>query len=99
MASAVVYMRFSNTSLVMAVKIAATCMSSIDLFMHDDLFYSLCFCFELVHGMQSAEAVQGYSSYPPYLNVRVLHCWVYHTHITCVRVCVACVNDRQCACV
>ena len=40
---------------------------------HKDPFHSLCFCLELVHGMQSIEAAQSYASYPPYLHVHALH--------------------------
>ena len=45
----VVIHAFSNTSLVMAVKIATTLPSR---FVHDDPFYSFCFCLELVHGAE-----------------------------------------------
>ena len=58
-------------------------------------FYSLCFCLELVHRMQSI------LRHPPYLHVHVLHCQVRIIHMcVCDKQCVSlCVNDKPFVCV
>ena len=57
---------------------------------HNDSFYSLCFCLELVHGMQSI--MRQHKAMPVILSmhVHVLHCQVH----MCV-----CVTNSVCRCV
>ena len=79
---------FSNTSLVMAVEIASSFVH-----VHNDPFYILCFCLELVHGMRGSTRLCHLSS----LFARTCTALSGKDH-TCVCVCV-CVSVCVCVCV